>query len=129
MSAARTGRRCTGDRQWAALAHCLGVPLAGAATIRMTVGRRDAFVGHHAAEALNFQVLFWGLLALTLVLPGWDLWLRWASAFTVFFVIVIWSCYAARQACAGRWWRYPVSAMVFSGPNRNLTSETRSEDN
>jgi uncharacterized Tic20 family protein len=71
------------------------------------VEKRDPFVRHHAAEALNFQLAVLLVVVLSiplmLVLIGF-LTLLAASVGSVVFGIV-----GAVKASQGQWWRYPLS--------------------
>jgi uncharacterized protein len=112
----------------ATLAH-LGI-LAGSfplpLIIRLTEGRKNAFVKHHATEALNFQItfmIFWlGLFAvLSAATPSHTSHLSAGQAvlfaclplaFLGNFVLSILGCVRASQQL---WWRYPVSIRFVRG--------------
>jgi uncharacterized Tic20 family protein len=116
----------------AIIAH-LGVLAAGflvPLVLRLTEGKKNAFVRHHATEALNFQLTFmlvwlagFGLLIGTsLGEPTGHTQSAPAGVLVVFgammllflanFVFSILGCVRASQE---RWWRYPISIRFVRG--------------
>lgn len=115
------------------LAHLshLAVPVVAAIVIRLTVGRKDAFVRHHASEALNAQIWFtilWNVLVGGFVVaastqagevepPAW-IFLVIPLAFLTGALMLVGSIVAAVQANRGVWWRYPLPFRFVSGAMR-----------
>jgi uncharacterized Tic20 family protein len=105
------------DRVWAVLSHLAffcGVLVIGPLGVRLTVGRRDAFIREHATEALNAQLTFglvWNLFGLPLVLQHENdalLWLLIGPA-TAFVWMLVTSVIASTRAGRGESWHYPGS--------------------
>lgn len=115
-------------RVWAAIVHLsfFVLPVVGAAVVRLTVGRRDAFVRHHATQALNAQ------LGVAVVVNGFGFtlaravfragsnadeppqWLLYVGVAVVGLTVVstlVGSLVGAVRAHAGVWWRYPFNAL------------------
>lgn len=110
----------------------LGVLAAGfilPLVVRLTEGRKNAYVRHHATEALNFQITFmiaWfvgfaayaGLLITSVHSdsspPVWVLviFLVMMSLMLANFALSILGCVRAGQ---GRWWRYPFAIRFVRG--------------
>ncbi|GIU84415.1 MAG: hypothetical protein KatS3mg008_1190 [Acidimicrobiales bacterium] len=109
------GRGATGDRTPAILAHALALVAGFIAPliVYLVYKDKDAFVRHHAAEALNFQITVIiavvGSAVLTLVLIG-ILLLPVVGIGALVLTIV-----GAVKAAAGEWWRYPLSIRFVSG--------------
>ena len=98
--------------------------------IRLTEGRRNSFVRHHATEALNFQItfmLFWAagfgvLIGTSLGEPTgpttsappavYAIFLPLMALFVLNIVFSILGCVRASQE---QWWRYPVSIRFVKG--------------
>jgi uncharacterized Tic20 family protein len=98
--------------------------------LRLTEGRKNAFVRHHATEALNFQITFmlvwftgFGLLIgttfgeptghTTQAPPAvYAIFLAMALLFVANVVFSILGCVRASQE---RWWRYPLSIRFVRG--------------
>jgi uncharacterized Tic20 family protein len=71
------------------------------------VEKRDPFVRHHAAEALNFQLAV--IVALVVSIP---LMLLIVGFFTFLAAMVlnwVFGIMGAIKASQGQWWRYPVN--------------------
>jgi len=92
--------------------------------VRATEGGRNAYVRHHATEALNFQ------LSLVLAIVGSWIVAMFAAFLGRFEIVVItllplglaivicgivFSIVAAVAASRGEWYRYPVSLRLVSG--------------
>lgn len=105
------------DRRVATWPHLCGVavPVVVAAIIRYTVGRRRRFIGDNATEALNFQIVAWGLIALLLAASVIGSW-RFAAAIVVYVVTVALSIRAAIVTRSGGRWKYPLSVAVVNTP-------------
>ena len=105
----------TDPRTLAMLAHLLGLltGFVGPLILYLMNGEKDAFVRHHAAESLNFQIT----LSIAAV----------ASAFAMLLLIgflllpvviiggIVLQIVGAVKANAGEWWRYPVNLRLVPG--------------
>jgi uncharacterized Tic20 family protein len=98
--------------------------------VRLTEGRRNAFVRHHATEALNFQITFtlalfvgFGLFVAADLTTGpaghpypaplsLVVFVVMMGAFVANYVFSILGCVRAGQE---RWWRYPVTLRLVRG--------------
>jgi uncharacterized Tic20 family protein len=98
--------------------------------IRLTEGRKNAYVRHHATEALNFQITFmiaWfaGFAVWVGVLwssdpaggnapPAWVLivFVTMMGVMLANFALSILGCVRANQS---RWWRYPINIRFVRG--------------
>jgi uncharacterized Tic20 family protein len=102
------------ERTWAVAAHLspflasfVGLPFLGPLVIYLVFRDRGPFVRHHAAQALNFQIIVmialvvFGLLSLALV--GIPFFIATGVAAIVFQII------AAVEANNGKWYRYPLT--------------------
>jgi uncharacterized Tic20 family protein len=121
------------DRTWAILSHLSHLALAVVAPIiiRVTAGKTDPFVRHHATEALNAQITFvivWFATIFTMIGttvattatddmadPPWGVFLLFAFAFVVFGAMLAFSIRGAVQASRRIWWRYPISIRFVGG--------------
>lgn len=120
------------DRTWAVLAHLsmFAIPVIGALAIRLTSASRDAFIRHHATEALNAQILF-GIAYNAVLLPAFIVTAAKAPTHpqeapvlligAVLFGIVAYAAMmglairGAVQAHRGVWWHYPISLRLVRG--------------
>ena len=102
------------ERTWAIAAHLspflasfIGLPFLGPLVIYLVFRDRGPFVRHHAAQALNFQIIVmialvvFGLLSLALI--GIPFLIATGVAAIVFQII------AAVEANNGKWYRYPLT--------------------
>jgi uncharacterized Tic20 family protein len=102
------------ERTWAVAAHLspflasfVGLPFLGPLVIYLVFRDRGPFVRHHAAQALNFQIIVmialvvFGLLSLALI--GIPFFIATGVAAIVFQII------AAVEANNGKWYRYPLT--------------------
>lgn len=102
------------ERTWAVAAHLspflasfVGLPILGPLVIYLVFRDRGPFVRHHAAQALNFQIIVmialvvFGLLSLALI--GIPFLIATGVAAIVFQII------AAVEANNGKWYRYPLT--------------------
>jgi uncharacterized Tic20 family protein len=110
----------------------LGVLAAGFVlplVIRLTEGKKNAYVRHHAAEALNFQITFmiaWiaGFVAYAIGLfgsaqsssspPAWVL-IIFVTMMVLMLANFVFSILGAVRAGQGRWWRYPINIRFVRG--------------
>lgn len=122
------------DTTWAVLSHVsfLVMPVVAPLVIRLTAGKEDPFVRHHATEALNAQILFaivWNVLigsfVITSVLSNPDdanppafLLLALPLAFLAGALLLGMSIRGAVQASRRIWWRYTVSIRFVRGARR-----------
>ncbi len=121
------------DTTWAVLSHVsfLVMPVFAPLIIRLTAGKQDPFVRHHATEALNAQILFtilWNVLIGSLVIttaaspddpnPPVLLYIAFPLAFLAGAVLLGTSVRGAVQASRRVWWRYPLSIRFVRGARR-----------
>lgn len=108
-------------RNWAIGAHLSAIAAAfvalaflGPLVVWLVKKDEDAFVGHHAVEALNFQVTFLGVLVVTFIIGIVTLGL----GFLLFLVLgPAWLYFVIRGAMAasnGQAYRYPLTMRLFS---------------
>jgi uncharacterized Tic20 family protein len=95
--------------------------------IRQTEGKKNAFVRHHATEALNFHLTFlcawfsgFAVMAATTIGAPADSFpvlsfVVFALMFVMFFCAVGLGVLASVRASQERWWRYPVSIRFVPG--------------
>ena len=102
------------ERTWSIAAHLspflaslIGLPFLGPLVIYLVFRDRGPFVRHHAAQALNFQIIVmialvvFGLLSLALI--GIPFLIATGVAAIVFQIV------AAVEANNGKWYRYPLT--------------------
>jgi uncharacterized Tic20 family protein len=110
----------------------LALPVIGPLAIRLTVGKRDTFVRHHATEALNVQIYFavlWNILIGSLIVtmatnldsesPPVLLFVAFPFAFLAWALLLGAGIRGAVQASRGVWWRYPLPFRIVPGSVRN----------
>lgn len=96
------------------------MPVFAALAVRLTLGKRDAFVRHHATEALNAQICFgivWNAVGLPFFAyaiasgsPDPGLFVAvWLLMFGLFIATPVMSVIGAVKVYRGRWWRYPMT--------------------
>jgi hypothetical protein len=109
------------------LAHLtlFAVAVIGPIALRLTLGRRDDYLRHHATEALNAQIWFVGLWN-AVGIPGYVIFLTSSGAPDVGVFLGVWLTMAALfvltaaqavvgavRAYRGLWWRYPLTPYRF----------------
>lgn len=126
------------DGKAIALISHLGIITAGPLlplVLRLTEGRKNAFVRHHSTEALNFQISFvivWVLGFVLLVTTSLGKPTHGTSApagvFAVFGLMmaayvlgIVSSILGCVRASQGEWWRYPVSIRFVRGARPRTT--------
>jgi uncharacterized Tic20 family protein len=99
--------------------------------IRLTEGKKNDYVKHHATESLNFNItLMIGWFAGFVILivgaasttpqdhnhsaPGWFL-VAFVAFFAFWIAAVVFSILGAIRASQGVWWRYPVNIRFVRG--------------
>ncbi|XGX77258.1 hypothetical protein LQK93_00026 [Terrabacter sp. BE26] len=119
------------DTTWAVLSHVsfLVMPIFAPLVVRLTAGKQDPFVRHHATEALNAQILFtivWNVLIGSMIIatatsspddpnsPAFLL-LAFPLAFVAGAGLLGMAIRGAVQASRRVWWRYPVSIRFVRG--------------
>ncbi|GAA2742191.1 hypothetical protein GCM10009868_11210 [Terrabacter aerolatus] len=123
------------DTTWAVLSHVsfLVLPVIAPLVIRLTAGKEDPFVKHHATEALNVQILFtvvWNVLIGSLIVatatanpddvnPPALLFVAFPLAFLAGATVLGMSIRGAVQASRRVWWRYPLSIRFVRGARRS----------
>jgi uncharacterized Tic20 family protein len=88
--------------------------------IRIAYGKTDAFVRHHATEALNAQITFgiaWNLFGIPAQVGYWitgnpKFGLIGIGSGVALLWIVVTSILGAVHASRGEWWRYPGSVRL-----------------
>jgi hypothetical protein len=117
-----TGGQPTADqRNWAIGAHLSAILAAfvalaflGPLIIWLVKRESDAFVAHHAVEALNFQITWLGVLVVTFVIGIATL----GIGFLLFLIIgPLWLYLVIRGAMAasrGDGYRYPLTVRLFT---------------
>jgi uncharacterized Tic20 family protein len=97
----------------------------------LTTGKRDDYVRHHSAEALNFQLTYLIVSLATTVLLTGGIFALVVSGGSVTGIVVfvvamlvygvtvvldfVWGIIGAIRAHNGEWWRYPVSIRFVQG--------------
>jgi uncharacterized Tic20 family protein len=110
-----TGPTAAESRNLALLAQLLGIftGFLGPLIVYLVNARKDAFVRHHASEALNFQITYFIAVVVSvlsmLVLVGFVL------VPVVFVAGLVFEIQAAIAASRGEWWRFPVCIRVAPG--------------
>lgn len=99
-------------RQFATLAHLLGIFTSFLAPLIIWLGKKDdEFVADQAKEALNFQItvaiahLANGIANIVLILVWWLV--GWAVSLTILGIMIWWSVQAIQAANKGESYRYP----------------------
>jgi uncharacterized Tic20 family protein len=97
--------------------------------IRITGGKDNAFVRHHATEALNFMItasIAYGIGILVWIVGvaamaasdgggGAGILFVWPVVWLVQLAVLGFSIMAAVRASQGVWWRYPISIRFVRG--------------
>ena len=98
--------------------------------IRLTEGKKNAYVRHHSTEALNFMITFgvlWNLVWFSSFFVGAFLSAGSGNGFPIVFLILwplsvivgisvlVFSILGAVRASQGVWWRYPISIRFVRG--------------
>jgi uncharacterized Tic20 family protein len=102
------------ERTWSIVAHLspflasfVGLPFLGPLVVYLVFRDRGPFVRHHAAQALNFQIIVAiGILIsvpLMLVLVGF------VTAAIIAVAAIVFQIVAAVEANNGKWYRYPLT--------------------
>jgi uncharacterized Tic20 family protein len=100
----------------------------GPLVIRLTIGKDNAYVKHHATEALNAQITFgilWNVCGIgAMVFVGITdndmfIWLMLGVGASFIWILVT-SILGAMHAWRGDWWRYPGSVRLVRGAVRNV---------
>ena len=102
------------EKTWATLVHLsafvayiVAIPLLGPLIIYVVLRDRGPFIRHHAAQAVNFQIViiiaYLVSLALAFVLIGIPLLIATAI------VAIVFQIQAAMAANRGEWYRYPMT--------------------
>jgi uncharacterized protein len=104
--------------------------------IRLTEGKKNEYVKHHSAEALNFMltvILFWIVIgipafivtAVTMptgrhVSPPIGFFVMMGVWFVVGVGVLVCCVLGAVRASQGVWWRYPVSIRFVPGARKTV---------
>ncbi|WP_295694944.1 DUF4870 domain-containing protein [Lapillicoccus sp.] len=98
-----------------------GTPIITPLAVRLTAGKDDSVIRHHATEALNAQIWFgivWNRVGLPFYLryliggahPDVRVFLTvWLAMAGVFVLTAVFSIIGAVRASRREWWRYPLT--------------------
>jgi uncharacterized protein len=117
-------------RTWAMLSHLAPLVLAiiGPIIIRQTEGAKNAYVKHHATEALNFQItaligifgsfVLGGITAAVAGQPGF-IFVGFVAYGALILTGLIFTILATIATSRNEWYRYPISIRFVSGARAN----------
>jgi uncharacterized Tic20 family protein len=112
--------------------------------IRIAAGKDNAYVRHHATEALNFMICASAVYLISMVLAiasffaidAGGVWsagfLAWPLLWGLQIAVLVFSIIGVVRAAQGVWWRYPVSIRfvpgarpptVSGGPDLSMTRD------
>jgi uncharacterized Tic20 family protein len=101
-------------RTWSLFAHLGGifVPPIPALVIYLVYRDRDPFIRHHAAQALNFQIM----LVIAYMVSSWltFILIGIVTGFLTFVCAVVFSVIAAMAANAGHGYTYPLTPTMIT---------------
>jgi uncharacterized protein len=104
----------TDERNWSIAAHLspflaafVGLPFLGPLVIYLVFRDRGPFVRHHAAQALNFQIIV--AIGILISIPLMFVLVGIFTAIAIGIAAVIFQIVAAVEANNGKWYRYPLT--------------------
>lgn len=102
------------ERTWAMLAHAsgfvasiVGLPFLGPLIIYLIFKDRGPFVRHHAAQALNFQLIV--MIAFLVSIPLWFILIGIPLSIAIVIGAIVFMIIAIIEAGKGTWYRYPLT--------------------
>ncbi len=104
----------TEERNWSIGAHLspflasfVGLPFLGPLVIYLVFRDRGPFIRHHAAQALNFQIIV--AIGLLISIPLMFVIVGIFTAIAIGIAAIIFQIVAAVEANNGKWYRYPLT--------------------
>lgn len=104
----------TDERTWSIAAHLspflasfVGLPFLGPLVIYLVFRDRGPFVRHHAAQALNFQIIV--AIGLLISIPLMFVLIGFVTAAIIGIAAIVFQIVAAVEANNGKWYRYPMT--------------------
>lgn len=104
----------TDERTWSIAAHLspflasfVGLPFLGPLVIYLVFRDRGPFVRHHAAQALNFQIIV--AIGLLISIPLMFVIIGIFTAIIIGIAAIVLQIVAAIEANNGKWYRYPLT--------------------
>ena len=102
------------ERTWAIAAHLspflasfVGLPFLGPLVIYLIFRDRGPFVRHHAAQALNFQIIV--AIGILISIPLMFVIIGIVTAIIIGVAAIVFQIVAAVEANNGKWYRYPLT--------------------
>jgi len=102
------------ERTWSIAAHLspflaslIGLPFLGPLVIYLVFRDRGPFVRHHAAQALNFQIIV--AIGLLISIPLMFVIVGFFTAAVIGVAAIVFQIVAAVEANNGKWYRYPLT--------------------
>lgn len=104
----------TDERNWSIAAHLspflasfVGLPFLGPLVIYLVFRDRGPFIRHHAAQALNFQIIV--AIGLLISIPLMFVVVGIFTAIAIGIAAIVLQIVAAIEANNGKWYRYPLT--------------------
>ena len=104
----------TDERNWSIAAHLspflasfVGLPFLGPLVIYLVFRDRGPFVRHHAAQALNFQIIV--AIGILISVPLMFVLVGFVTAAIIAVAAIVFQIVAAVEANNGKWYRYPLT--------------------
>ena len=104
----------TDERNWSIAAHLspflasfVGLPFLGPLVIYLVFRDRGPFIRHHAAQALNFQIIV--AIGILISVPLMFVLVGFITAAIIGIAAIIFQIVAAVEANNGKWYRYPLT--------------------
>jgi uncharacterized Tic20 family protein len=102
------------ERTWSIAAHLspflasfVGLPFLGPLVIYLVFRDRGPFVRHHAAQALNFQIIV--AIGILISVPLMFVLVGFITAAVIAIAAIVFQIVAAVEANNGKWYRYPLT--------------------
>ncbi|HET6693740.1 MAG TPA: DUF4870 domain-containing protein [Pedococcus sp.] len=102
------------ERTWSIAAHLspflasfIGLPFLGPLVIYLVFRDRGPFIRHHAAQALNFQIIV--AIGLLISIPLMFVIVGFVTAAVIGVAAIVFQIVAAVEANNGKWYRYPMT--------------------
>jgi hypothetical protein len=89
------------------LASLIGLPFLGPLVIYLVFKDRGPFIRHHAAQALNFQIIV--AIGLLISIPLMFVLIGFVTAAIIAVAAIVLQIVAAIEANNGKWYRYPMT--------------------